>query len=179
MHLTGVIQGMLAELSSGSSSLRFGASTRVYTLAAAGPDSGSNRKRPLSHSSEAPSAESGEGPAQSRGRVRFADAANGADGLEKIIGYSDGRSFAVNVGPSAMDGSLKGQFGDLVKPSTLEASLERKSADQVDGIQPHTGRKQGVQEQKRPRHVQPLLATSSSGLYDMLPSPTSRTADPV
>ena len=169
-----VVQGVPTELSDGSS-LRFGASTRLYRLHEGVVPS---RKRPL----DAPAAAvpSGSTAGQPRGRVRFANADDGAEALEQVIGYSDGRSFSVNVGPTANDGALKGQFVDLVKPRTLEASIENKNADQVDGIKPGVRRRDSTQVEKRQRRVQPLLPPSSSGLYDLLPSPASRLAsEPV
>lgn len=115
---------------------------------------------------------------QPRSRVHFADSRGNDNGLESIIGYSDGRSFAVNVGPTAGDGSVKGQFRDLVKPRALETQIADEHADRLDGLQTAKRRKEGLPEESRPRRVQPLLPTSS-GLYDMLPSPNSRTAEPV
>lgn len=149
--------------------LRFGASTRQYMVHAG------SRKRPLDGTATEPGsvAELAKAP-----RVHFADRQAGDDAreLEQIIGYSDGRSFAVNVGPTASDAALKGQFEGLVaRPTSLEASIADKNADQVDGIQ-HNKPKLSLnarQEEKRQRRVQPLLPQTSAGLYDALPSPAS------
>ena len=160
-------QGKSAELLSGQG-LRFGASTRVYTLEM--PEQAGKHPRKRLH--EAATLASASTEQQPKGRVHFADKADDANGLEQIIGYSDGRTFAVNVGPTANDGALKGQFTDVVKPRTLEAKVQSKTADDVDGIKPSRARREGSHDEKRQRRVQPLLPQRSSGLYDLLPSPS-------
>lgn len=166
-------QGNPAELRP-LTSLRFGASTRLYRLQTAEPEQAGTHKRPYSEVADR-SLPAGQ---QSKNRVRFAGSAAESGELAKVIGYSDGKSFAVNVGPSASDGSLKGQFGDLVTPRTIEASIAGKNADQVDGIPMAKIQRDTNLEATRPvRRVQPLLpATSSGGLYDLLPTPTSEAA---
>ena len=167
--LLDLFQGQPAALKP-HSSLRFGASTRTYALQQPQPAPSQAKTVDGSHSEAAGSNREG---TNARSRVRFAGSSkNDTTELEKIIGYSDGKSFAVNVGPTSAEDNMQGQFSGLVRPQTLEASITGKSAEQVDGVQTLKARKEVPQADRRSKKAQPLLAPSSSGLYDMLPPAT-------
>ncbi|CAK0733982.1 hypothetical protein CVIRNUC_000365 [Coccomyxa viridis] len=168
------------------SMLHFAASSREYVLRL----QGALESEPQHDSAAANAA--AEPPAKRRKGVQWPDEAAQQSGqqLEKVIGYTDGGSFASRIGPQAVNSSRAGggRFADLVQSRVIAAKEsvgqqqdEHLRAADVEGAQqeghqqrPPAKRKQG--EEGLRRHIaQPFLKQS---MYDFLPPPSQSSAQP-
>jgi hypothetical protein len=85
--------------------------------------------------------------------------------LAEIIGYSDSKPFAVNVGPVAVDDSTQGKFQDLVKPTMVDAAPAAKGQRESQ---------KGTQDEFRKYMAERKSLVPALHIYDTLPPPSKQ-----